>query len=591
MVHPVLQLLAAVSAYLLGTVPLGAAWVKRLTGEQARDLNPHLLGVENVFRLAGAPAALGSFALDVLKAAVPVALAGTLAPALAPAAAAGVYLGHVLPWPGAWGGSLPRGRGNGVLLGALAAWAAFGTLPWAWGLALPVLAYAATLAFSRYVSLATLAGLLSLPVVLAAMGADGWAFTAGLVIAVAGVWRQKSALARIRDGIEPRFGEPPAVRGLDPGVVLAAFMVHPMSMDDLWQPRSQRWLRPLVVGGWLPEAWLRRLLPHLRPQVQGEISGVTLSDGRELRVLIISGPMLPDQIRAQPEMAERMAVRGARLARELGAEAFGLGALLSTVGEKGSKVQVAVPDLAITNGGAYTAATVRAAVPGLLQRFAGEGGDLSQATAAVVGANGVVAFGVARVVASEVRRLLLLGRDIERLQRSAQTLQRKHPELEVVATEDYGLLLEADLIFSATSDPDPVIFERHVKPGAWVFDLGRPADADASVLEVPGVQLIPGGVVRPPGHLRTAIDLHFGDGLVPACLAETMIMTATRAFDRSSLGAQTKVADIEWYLAEGERLGFEIVTRDLRWPDEAAGPAASRSPARTGASPEAEVPA
>jgi predicted amino acid dehydrogenase len=44
-------------------------------------------------------------------------------------------------------------------------------------------------------------------------------------------------------------------------------------------------------------------------------------------------------------------------------------------------------------------------------------------------------------------------------------------------------------------------------------------------------------------------------------MAETMIMTATRAYDRASLGAQTRSADIEFYLREGERLGFEIVTK------------------------------
>ena len=122
----------------------------------------------------------------------------------------------------------------------------------------------------------------------------------------------------------------------------------------------------------------------------------------------------------------------------------------------------------------------------------------------------------------------------------------------------------ADLIFTATSDPEPVLFPEHVKPGAWVFDLGRPADVHPDVLGVPGVKLIPGGVVRPPGPIRSQIDLHFGDGLVPACLAETMIMTATRAFDRASLGPQTRTADIEFYLREGERLGFEIITRDQR---------------------------
>jgi predicted amino acid dehydrogenase len=78
------------------------------------------------------------------------------------------------------------------------------------------------------------------------------------------------------------------------------------------------------------------------------------------------------------------------------------------------------------------------------------------------------------------------------------------------------------------------------------------------------VHVIPGGVVKPPGEMRNHLNLHFGSGMIPACMAETMIMTATRAFERKSLGAQTKSVDIEFYLREGERLGFEIVTRDER---------------------------
>ncbi len=563
MVELVLGLLAAAIAYAVGTVPVGATWVHRLTGRDARDLNPHLLGVENVFRLAGAPAALGSFGLDMLKGALPVAALASFAPPAAALAAAGVYAGHVAPWPGAWGGHLPRGRGNGVLLGALAAWAAVGAAP-AWALALPVVVYAGVLAATRYVVLGTLAGLAALPLTLITATAGSAAIAAGFVIAILGGWRQKSAFARLHDGTEVRLGDPPPVRGLDPNVVLAAFMVHPITVDDLWQPASQRWLERAMARGWVPEAWLRRLLPHLRPQVQGEIRGIALADGRELRVALISGPLLPDQIRGDADGAVRMAILGARLARELGAEAFGLGAFWSTVGEKGLAVQAAVPDLAITNGGAYTAATVRAAVPGLLERFRAEGGDLRQATAAVVGANGVVAFGVARVLASEVARLVLVGRDLERLERSAATLSRKFPDVEVVVSTDMAQVRTADLVFTATSDPLPVVLPEHVKAGAWIYDLGRPADVHPDVLDVPGVQVVPGGVVRPPGAMRTAIDLHFGDGLVPACMAETMIMTATRAFDRASLGPQTRSADIEWYLAEGERLGFEIVTRDVR---------------------------
>lgn len=83
---------------------------------------------------------------------------------------------------------------------------------------------------------------------------------------------------------------------------------------------------------------------------------------------------------------------------------------------------------------------------------------------------------------------------------------------------------------------------------------------------LPGVRLIPGGVVRPPGRMRSSLDLHFGDGLVPACLAETMIMTASRAFGRKSLGERTREADITFYVEEGARLGFEVVTEDVTQP-------------------------
>jgi predicted amino acid dehydrogenase len=165
----------------------------------------------------------------------------------------------------------------------------------------------------------------------------------------------------------------------------------------------------------------------------------------------------------------------------------------------------------------------------------------------------------------------LVGRDLERLESSARTLKKKVPTLEIRTSVEVATVANADLIFTATSDPEPVLFAQHVKPGAWVFDLGRPADVHPEVLKVAGVKLIPGGVVRPPGAIRSQIDLHFGDGLVPACLAETMIMTATRAFDRASLGPQTRSADIEFYLQEGERLGFEIITRDQREDPSAGG--------------------
>lgn len=550
---------AALLGYLIGSLPLGSMLIRRLSGRDPASFAAHNMGVENVMRFVGPRIAVAAFLVDLLKGVAALALAGGH-----PLAALGVFAGHLYPLPVAVFSKAPRGRGNGVLLGVLIGLVVFTVIPFWLALATAVV-FAAVLGLSRYVALATLVALAVLSVAGTAAGL-GLAFvlTSVGILALA-LWRHKSSIARMMDGTEARLGDPPAVLGSDPRVVRTAFMVHPIFLEDLWQPNSLRWLQWLYERGIINEKRLRMILPHIRPLLHGEFKGIELPDGRELRVMIITGALLPDMIRTDQELATQMAIRGARFARELGAEAVGLGAFWSTVGNKGIEVQEAVPDIVITNGGAYTAASVKAAVPGLLDSFREAGGSLETATAAVIGANGVVAFGVARTIADQVGRLILVGRDLERLQRSADTLSRKYRELQISVTTDIGAAREADLIFTATSDPEPVLFPQHVKPGAWIFDLGRPADADESVREVPGVHLVPGGVVRPPGEMDAGVvDVHFGDGMVPACMAETMIMAANQSYDRRSLGPTTRSADIDFYLAEGARLGFEIITEDQR---------------------------
>ncbi len=550
--------LILLASYLIGSSPLGSFLVVWATRLKPSEVTAHNLGIENVMRFVGVGTVLTSFAVDALKGFAVLALfAGN------PWVALGVYAGHLYPLTWLSYGEVPRGRGSGVTLGILVGLWVYTGVP-LWTVIAPLAVYAILLAWSRYITLATVAGLLTLAFTLAWVSQPAPLTLVGSLIFILGLWRHKVGLARILDQTEPKLGKPPPVRGVDPNVVTAAFMIHPLTMDDVWQLGSLRWLGLLVKRGVIPLSLIRRALRFLRPQKQDEMRGIRLADGRELRVMILSGPLFPEQIRRYPEEATRLAVQGARLAHELGAEAFGLGAFWSTVGEKGLKVQEAVPEIHITNGGAYTAATVKAAVPGLLKRFKAEGGALGRSSAAIIGANGVVAFGVARTIAPEVARLILIGRDEARLERSAKTLRRKYSGTQIEISTDVAACETADLIFTATSDPAPVLFAHHVKPGAWIFDLGRPADVDESVREVPGVHLIPGGVVRPPGAMRSHLDLHFGDGMVPACMAETMIMSATRAFHRKSLGGATKSADIEFYLHEGARLGFEIVTRDAR---------------------------
>ncbi|MEM7735437.1 MAG: glycerol-3-phosphate acyltransferase [Deinococcota bacterium] len=557
----------ALSGYLLGALPLGGRLIKLMSGHDAKDVHVYTLGIENLYHFVGAPLAFASFTLDVIKG----VLALSLVPLSGLTSASSaftyslaimmltVFVGHLYPLRILTHSRIPRGRGGGVLTGITLGLMLYGHLPVALGI-LPLVAYLVGLLASRYITVGVLAAFVSLPILLVVTTHDAHLAIAASFIALLAVWRQKASLTRIVNRVETQLGNPPAVHGRDPNSVYAAFMIHPITLDDMWQLRSYGWLGRLLARKLIPERLVRRSLLWWRPQKVADMRGITLADGRDLRVILIGAPMLPEQIRKYPAEALRMAVQGARLAREFGAESFGLGAYWSTVGNKGQQVQDAVPSIHVTNGGAYTAATVKEAVPKWLEQ-ARNHSSTKDICAAVVGASGVVAFGAARQLAPHVKRLMLIGRDQTRVERSAATLRRRHPELELIATTDITMCQQAHLIVTATSSPVPVLHKHHVRAGCWIYDLGRPSDVAEDVYTVPDVQVIPGGVVRPPGtgELDCQLDIHFGQGYVPACLAETMIMTATKAYERKSLGPQTKTKDMAFYLEQGHKLGFELV--------------------------------
>lgn len=541
-------------AYLFGALPLGY-WLFRARGLDPRWASTYALGLEAAWKRAG-PWLLVAFLLDFFKGFLPVYLGRGLGEG---ALWAGLfaYLGHLYPLPFFREPWPLRGKGFALLLGVLFAL----PIPYVHG-ALPLVASLAVLALTGYYALAALA----LPLTLALLFTFGpypaEAAWAGWGLFLLALWRFKENLGRLLEGTEPRLGDPlplPSERQ-----VVCAFLIHPLTVEDFWQSPRFRPFKSLVDWGLLKPSWIERLAERFRPMKVGEVRGVRTLDGREILCHLLSAPLLPHQIVRKPHLALKRAIQGARLAKELGATVVGLGAFWSVVGEKGLKVQEAVPDIEVTNGGAYTAGTVKAAIPAILAHFARSGRDLREATAAVVGANGVVAFGIARQIAPLVGRLILVGRSLERLSRAAESLrknlERKGQLPELLVTTEIAAIREADLVFTATSDPHPVIYPEHVKPGAWIYDEGVPPDVHPSVRGVPGVRVIPGGVVRLPGEARSTLDLHFGaPNQVPACLAETMILAAEGAFERKSLGGEVRLENIQFFLERAEALGFETV--------------------------------
>ena len=556
-------------SYTIGGLPIGRIIIEkrglRSTAE-ARIASPYNLGLESAAKRVGWGPLVIAFLIDIFKGYLGVFLLAGYGLPWALLAAVLVYLGHLYPLPIQRKRSSLRARGGGILLGVLAGLSVggLGTLYALVPVALALVVYAAT----GYATLAALSLALALALVASFLPLDPLSKGLAWVLFLLALWRYKENLGRILEGTEPKLGEPLPLP--DEKTAVCAFLIHPLTLEDFWQSPRFKLLRPLVKYNILRASWVEKMAKLFRPMKVGEIRGVKTADGREIRCHLISAPLLPEQIVSHPDLALKRAIQGARLAEELGATVVGLGAFWSVVGEKGKEVQKAVPGITVTNGGALTSATAKAIVPSALDQFREKHGNGKRITAGVVGMPGVVAFGVARFIAPQVQKIILVGRpngDRKRVERAAETLrrnlERKGKTTEVVVADNLNALKEADLIFTATSDPEPVIFPTHVKKGAWVIDKGVPPDTHPDVRRVQGVKVIQGGVVRLPGPASSTLDLHFGGkNQVPACLAETMVLSAIDGEQRErrkTLGREVLNENGEFFLAEARKLGFEVL--------------------------------
>lgn len=194
---------ALMLAYLAGSIPT-AYLAGRVRGVDLREHGSGNLGATNAVRVLGARTGALVFAVDALKGLLPVVLLPSLAGVrqtqlLALALGAAAILGHVRPVFLLW-----RRGGKGV---ATAAGVFLGVAPVATLLALAV--WVVVFAAARYVSLASLAAAVALPVALFVSGhpPGDAVFAAGLLATLFVLTTHRANIGRLRRGEEHRFGK------------------------------------------------------------------------------------------------------------------------------------------------------------------------------------------------------------------------------------------------------------------------------------------------------------------------------------------------------------------------------------------------
>ncbi|MBC8102703.1 MAG: shikimate dehydrogenase [Cytophagales bacterium] len=335
-----------------------------------------------------------------------------------------------------------------------------------------------------------------------------------------------------------------------------AFVIHPISV-------RRDMARKYPVAQYLPEALIAAMLPHLSPKVVSHITGIqsdqpdTTAEG-----WFIVCPLTPKQLLTLPtEVVYKKLIECGRIAQDLGAGIMGLGALTSVVGDGGITISRSL-DIAVTTGNSYTVAT---AVEGAIRGAELMGTPMEEATVAVVGAAGSIGRTCALLLAPEARRIVLIGRNRERLEPVAREIRTVSGHAEVAVTDDITKgLKDADVVVTVTSAADAVILPEHLKKGAVVCDVARPRDVSTRVArERNDVLIIEGGLVSVPGpHLDFGFDFGFPPQTAYACMSETMLLALEAAetgrYESFTLGKEVSPVQAQTMQRLAKKHGFRL---------------------------------
>jgi len=190
------SLLLVAAAYLIGAIPFGLLFTRWLTGKDPRDFGSGNIGATNASRTGGKKVGLMTLAADIIKGAIPVAIAMQFGNEwLTAATAIASFLGHIFPVYLGFKG----GKGVATMFGVLLPWQPL----------VGVIAFAiwlVALGLWRYVALASILAGISLPFVAWLLDASQPAIYACILFFILMSARHQDNMQRLLAGTENRVG-------------------------------------------------------------------------------------------------------------------------------------------------------------------------------------------------------------------------------------------------------------------------------------------------------------------------------------------------------------------------------------------------
>lgn len=353
-------------------------------------------------------------------------------------------------------------------------------------------------------------------------------------------------------GLEPRLLYPNGPRRKS----RFAFVIHPLSQKFFGnvEPLAtiSRHSPPQVMDV------VEKALAYLPPMTYSHVTGITSPTGAQAEGWLITVGGTPKELMThRPEFTYARLLEAAEMAKRLGAQVMGLGAFTKVVGDAGVTVakQASLP---ITTGNSYSASGALWAAHEAVDRLGladVEDEGRIRGKAMVVGATGSIGSVCARLLALASDELWLVSPETAKLLALKHEIERDSPRARLhIAATPGDHLPDMDVIVTATSGAGKRVLDiMQVKPGCVITDVARPLDLSAEdVAKRPDVLVIESGEIELPGHVRMR-DIGLPDGVVYACMAETVVLALEGRYETFTVGR-----DIDWAkVKEIYRLGLK----------------------------------
>lgn len=340
-----------------------------------------------------------------------------------------------------------------------------------------------------------------------------------------------------------------------------AFVIHPLSTEYFKQVAPLGLISAIPGMGQVVE----KTMAYAPPFVYSHVTGIVSATGDEAEGWLITVGGTPKEMLAHPpEFTYSRLLGAAELARRLGAQIMGLGAFTKVVGDAGVTVAKQAP-LPVTTGNSYSASGALWAAHEAVRRLGiapVDADGVVHGKAMVVGASGAIGSVCARLLALASDEVWLVSPETAKLLALKEDIERENPRATVhVATNPSAALSDMDVIVTATSAAGHKVLDiMAVKPGCVITDVARPLDLSAEeVAKRPDVLVIESGEVELPGEV-TSRSIGLPDGVVYACLAETIVLALDGRYENFTVGRNIEWEKVKEIYRLGLRHGMRLAT-------------------------------